>query len=237
MAPPTAGATKLRPRVPPTGHILKSIPQAIMLPILINEELSLRAQPRPTAPQPHWLALSQRGGYRIRFQGYQGLTIVEGWVCVVGEPKLPRWQDSFQGNPMERSLERTVSTHLPRPPSPTPVDRLGLGAPLRLGSAWTTFWPPPGCACLGLPANSCLPSGRLGGPLWRCGCGGRKSPPPPDPQATDTSPRAGLILSGHPLCVLQLTLQLEPCPRGHQLRGPPVALRGSDLSFFQLCGL
>lgn len=120
-----------------------------------------------------------------------------------------------------------MTTRLPWPPSPIPTDRLGLGGPLKLGSAWTTFWPPPGCACLGLPANSCLPSGRLGGPLWTGGCGGRKSPPPSDPQATDTSPRAGLIFSRHPLCVPQLTLlQLEPCLRGHQLRGPPTAFRG-----------
>lgn len=116
------------------------------------------------------------------------------------------------------------------PPSPTPVDRLGPWGPSQAGQCLDNLLAPPGCACLELPANSCLPSGRLGGPLWRGGCGGRKSPPPPDPQATDTSPRAGLILSGHPLCVLQLTLQLEPCPRGHQLRGPPVALRGSGLS-------
>lgn len=129
---------------------------------------------------------------------------------------------------MEKSLGETVTNSLPWPPSPTPTDLLRLGAPLRLGSAWTTFWPPLGCACPGLPANSCLPTRCLNGPLWTGGCGGRKSPPPPNPQTSQT-PAQGLAS----LCLdrkfVFCALQLEPWTGGHQLRHPVMGFRGPGL--------
>lgn len=158
------------------------------------KKLRLRGQPRP---QPHWPALSQGGEYRVGFQGWQGLRTGCG-IGVCGR------DTTALGYLAGRAASREPCGRVPGNSDCLPAlatkpnsDRLCLGAP----SSWA-LWPPPGCACPGLPANSCLPTRSMGGPLWTSGYGDRKSPPPPDPQATvrDTNPRAGLVLSVQAVC-------------------------------------
>lgn len=133
---------------------------------------------------------------------------------------------------MEKSLGKTVTASLPWLPSPTPTDRLRLGAP-QAGQCLDNLLAPHGCACPGLPANSCLPTRHLGGPLWTGRCADRKFPPSPSPQTTvrNISPKAGLTVSGQAVCSLYptATLQLEPWPGGHQVRHPLMGFRGSGL--------
>lgn len=112
-------------------------------------------------------------------------------------------------------IPRINSDRLPAPATKTNSTDC-LGAPLRVGSAWAIFWPPPGCACTGLPAHWVPRWASPDRQMWGWGL--------PTPRAVrDTSRRPGLYLgSQFVLCALQLELW----PDGNQLRYPLMGFRG-----------
>lgn len=133
---------------------------------------------------------------------------------------------------MEKSLRKMVTASLPWLPSLTSTDRLRLGAS-QAGQCLDNLLAPPGCACPGLPANSCLPTRHLGGPLWTGRCADRS----PHlllalrSQSETLAQRLVSLSLGRQfvLCSPQLTLQLKPWPAGHQVRYPIMGFMGLGL--------